>query len=207
LLLLINCYLISGRVAKARPLIERLLVLDPLTPLSQCLRAFADAMEGNFSPAIEAYRRMLEMDPGNPMARLFYVWILVVEGRNDIIATVLEGAPHELNATIPARLTRFLALAAAGNAAGAHACLTTGTDISDVLARAADVLPRLVAQGYALAGMPDRALHWLTVAVDRGFINYPFLAHHDPCFATLRASPAYQALMEVVRERWAAFDG
>jgi hypothetical protein len=65
----------------------------------------------------------------------------------------------------------------------------------------------MVAQGYALADMPDRALQWLTVAVDRGFINYPFLAQHDPCFATLRDLPAFHALMAVVRERWAAFDG
>ena len=69
------------------------------------------------------------------------------------------------------------------------------------------MLPRMVAQGYALAGTPDRALHWLRVAVDRGFINYPFLARHDPCFATLRDSPAYQDLLEVVRGRWAAFEG
>ena len=30
-------------------------------------------------------------------------------------------------------------------------------------------------------------MHWLTIAVDRGFINHPFLARHDPCFETLRS--------------------
>ena len=58
LLLLINCYLISGKVAAARPLIERALAVDPLTPVSRCMPAFADVLEGNFAAAVEPYRQM-----------------------------------------------------------------------------------------------------------------------------------------------------
>ena len=69
----------------------------------------------------------------------------------------------------------------------------------------AELLPRL-AQGYALVGMSEQALHWLTIAVDRGFINYPFLARHDPFFEALRRQPRFQQLMETVRERWERFE-
>jgi TolB-like protein len=202
LLLLTNCYLISGRVAAARPFIERLLAVDPLTPVSRCMRAFADAMDGNFDAAVEPYRQMYEMDPGNPMARLFYVWILVVDGRHQQIGPVLETLPQEVGQTIPARLTSFLAHAAAGEAREAHAAVTAEVE---AVAQAADLFPRLVAQGYALAGMPERALRWLAIAVDRGFINYPFLAHHDPCLAKVRGLPRFQELMKVVHDRWSAF--
>ncbi|HMA25746.1 MAG TPA: hypothetical protein VKP00_17160, partial [Gemmatimonadaceae bacterium] len=41
LLLLSNCYLISGRVSVGRPLIERLVAVDPLTPLTRCMPAWA----------------------------------------------------------------------------------------------------------------------------------------------------------------------
>ena len=83
LLLLINCYLISGKVPTARPLIERALAVDPLTPVTRCMPAFADAMDGNFATTVEPYRQMCEMDPGNPMARLFYVWVLALNHRTD----------------------------------------------------------------------------------------------------------------------------
>lgn len=73
-------------------------------------------------------------------------------------------------------------------------------------AAAADVFPRMLAQGYALAGMPERAMRWIAIAVDRGFINYPFLARYDPCFVSLRAHPQFQQLMEAVRSRWEAFE-
>ena len=64
----------------------------------------------------------------------------------------------------------------------------------------------MIAQGYALARMPEHALRWLALAVDRGFINYPFLAQHDPCFANLRGLPQFQQLMEIVRDRWTRFE-
>ena len=65
---------------------------------------------------------------------------------------------------------------------------------------------RFLAEGYAIAGVPERAMHWLSIAVDRGFINYPFLARYDPCFETLRSDPRFRQLLEAVRERWLSFE-
>lgn len=203
LLLLTNCYLISGFVSAGRPLIARLLAVDPLTPVSRCMGAFADALEGNFAAAVEPYRQMCEMDPGNPMARLFYVWILVLNRRTDATGPVLEAFPPEVRETVPGRLAYFLAHALAANARAAHAAVTEEVEAVDT---AADVFPRMLAQGYALAGMSERALHWFAIAIDRGFINYPFLAQHDPCFARLRSHPRFQQLLAGVRERWTRFE-
>ena len=54
--------------------------------------------------------------------------------------------------------------------------------------------------------MPGRAMHWLGVAVDRGFINHPFLSRHDPFFARYRHDPGFLQLMETVRGRWERFE-
>ena len=48
LLLLSNCYLISGQVPAARRLIDRLVAVDPLTPLTRCMPAWAAILEGDF---------------------------------------------------------------------------------------------------------------------------------------------------------------
>jgi len=202
LLLLTNCYLISGQVPSARPLIERALALDPLTPLTRCMPAFADVMDGNRAAALEPYRQMCAMDPGNPMARLFYVWVLVLNDRLDTAVDVLGSFPPEVRDTIPAQVAAFLVRA--GHAKGGGA-LTSPPEI-DLDATAGDLFPRMLAQGYALAGMPDRAIACLKVAVDRGFINYPFLSEHDPFLESIRAQPAFQRLMDVVRDRWHAFE-
>lgn len=42
----------------------------------------------------------------------------------------------------------------------------------EAVASASDVFPRLLAQGFALAGQTGPALHWLKRAIARGFINF-----------------------------------
>jgi Predicted integral membrane protein len=203
LLLLCNCYLISGQVATVRPLIDRVQALDPLTPLTRCLPGFADASEGNFASAVEPYRQMFEMDPANPMARLFYLWVLVMNGRVDAVAIVSEGFEGGERGSVPARVARFLGHALLRRQQDALACVTT--EVEEVATKS-DVFARFLAEGYALAGVPERAIHWITLAIERGYINYPFLAQYDPCFESLRSDLRFQRLMEAVRERWLSFE-
>ena len=44
------------------------------------------------------------------------------------------------------------------------------------------------------------------VAVDRGIINYLFLARLDPSLEPLRSEPRFLSLMETVRKRWERFE-
>jgi hypothetical protein len=38
-------------------------------------------------------------------------------------------------------------------------------------------------------------MHWLAIAVDRGYINYSFLARYNPCFKALRNDPRFEQLL------------
>jgi len=203
LLLLSNCYLISGQVPASRPLLRRLLAIDPLTPISRCMPAFADLMEGRLAAAVAPYHQMLDMDVTNPMARLFYAWVLILNGRTAEGRSIVAGFPEELRHTLPARVASFLVRAAAREGRTAQALVTAQIE---ALAGATDVFPRLLAQGFALAGLRTPALKWLRVAIGRGFINYPFLAQHDPSLEALRGDARFQRLLVVVRKRWEKFE-
>jgi non-specific serine/threonine protein kinase len=76
----------------------------------------------------------------------------------------------------------------------------------EAIAHATDVFPRFLAEGFALAGARQSAIHWLQVAIDRGFVNYPFLSRHDPAFEALRSDSAFKALLETARHRWERFE-
>ena len=200
--LLSNCYLISGKVAAARPLIARLIEVDPLTPLNRCMPGFADLLEGRFEAAIEPYKQMFAMDAANPMARLFYVWVLVLNRRADDVVRLVDDFPSDVRDTVPGRIAAFLVQALKGQGEDAHALVTTDVE---AVARTTDLFPRILAQGYALAGLDERAIYWLGMAIDRGFINYPFLAHHDPFFKPLRHDPRFTHLLKIVQRRWEQF--
>ena len=102
LLLLCNCYLISegagfAAVDRTSPDAGSADALDSL-PARLCRR-----VGGNLRAGVEPYRQMFEMDPDNPMARLFYAWILALNGRQDSLTTVLEGFQAAERETVPAR--------------------------------------------------------------------------------------------------------
>jgi len=203
LLLLCNCYLISGRVAEARPLIRRLGELDPLTPLTRCMPAFADLLEGELAAAVAPYRQMFVMDCGNPLARLFYAWVLIMNGRVAAAARLARACSPEVRATPPGWILDFLVAAARGRLTPRAARLPSAVRRAG---RGSEMYGRFLAQGFALAGRPREALRWLRLAVGRGFINYPFLARHDPTLAALRGERAWAALLGEVRRRWEAFE-
>jgi TolB-like protein/thioredoxin-like negative regulator of GroEL len=201
-LLLANCYLIAGRVSLARPLIERLVAIDPLTPISRCMPAWADALEGKWEAAIEPYAGMFSMDPANPMARLFYVWVLAANRRDAEARELAASMPLEAVDTVPGRLCAALACALARDLPGLDACVTPRIEEA---ARATDVFPRFLAHAFALAGDRTRALQWLAIAVDRGFVNYPSLSLHDPFFRDMRGDPDFVRLLADVKDRWERF--
>lgn len=204
LLLLSNCYLIAGRVEAGRLLIDRLVSVDPLTPLTRCMPAWASILEGDFASAIEPYRQMFEMDPGNPMARLFYVWVLLLNGRAEMILPILKTFPPEVIQTVPAEIAFFL-----GNTIGNESDETVLPELSEKTRMAAtfnDVFARKLAGAYARANEVEPAMHWLETAVQRGFINYPFLSRLDPFLENLKSEPRFLRLMETVKDRWKNFE-
>lgn len=200
LALLVNCLLISGRVADARPHIEALCRIDPLTPLTRCMPGWADALDGDFESAVGPYREMFEADPENPFGRLFLVYMLAAAGRTDEARDLALATPPPLIATPPGQVLQICASALGGGRPG-----PLPAELAVVMTQASDVLPRMTGQAYAMAGDVAQAVHWTGVAVDRGFINYPFLSEHDPFLSALAGDPAWDALLGEVRARWEAF--
>ena len=202
--LLVNCYLISGRVALARPLIPRVLRLDPLLPVARCLPGWADSLEGKFDEAVGPYQAMYDMDPGNPVGRLFLVWALASAGRDEEAIAIADGYSEEAAHSLPGQVARLFAKGLRGERVDGDGGLSVDAEAA---ANTSDVIPRLLSQAYALCGQTGLSIVWLGRAVERGFINYPYLAHHDTLLAPVREEPGFKAILRDVEQRWQRFDG
>ena len=53
-------------------------------------------------------------------------------------------------------------------------------------------IPMIADFGIALAGMDDKALDWLEISANAGFMNTSFLREHDPFLGRVRGSPRFR---------------
>ncbi|WP_345295580.1 tetratricopeptide repeat protein [Luteimonas vadosa] len=198
--LLCYCYLISGQVSVARALMPQVLAMDPLTQAYQALPAWADVLEGRHRDAVSVYRRLLDREPQSPLLRLFLVWILSINGLTDEVQSTVDGYADSDRDSLSAKVARCFAAACRGSRPQIELSVT-----DRAFANANDLYPRMLAQAHALAGEPAPAIEWLTLAVSRGFINYPYLSTHDPLLTRLQEEASYRDLLQVVHRRWVDF--
>ncbi len=198
--LLAYCLLLTGQETQARPVIDHLLAVDPLTPLTVCLPGMLHAMEGRFEEAVEPYRDMLARDPGNPVARLFCTWALFNAGADDEALAMAAGFERATHDTAPAHVARLYT--------AAHLGTLDGSGLTPPIrerVEAIEMFARSTAEAFAMGGDVERATRWLDVAVDRGFANYPYISKHSPFFRQLPETDALRAVKARIHERWASF--
>ena len=159
-------YIISGKGFAARPMVAKAMEVDPLIPLTQCLPGFSDAfLDGHFDTAIEPHQRMYAMDPDNPMALLFYTFILASNGMTEEASRVIDASSSTAKRTLPGQMALALHFASEGEAQNAADAMTP--ELQAMASASDDLFPRVLGQGYAMIDHKEEAVHWLTMAADR----------------------------------------
>ena len=203
LLALAYCYCLAGRQSSARPLLEDVLQVDPLTPMNYAVRGFMEYLDGRLDLAVDDYRKAFELGRGVPSFSLYYAWTLAHDGQKDEAIKVIELLRTEAGETLLARLGEILHLAMEEDRDGVLAALTPEVQ------RAAGVVEgfsRLLADCCGLVGARAEAIKWLENDVRLGFFNYPFLAS-APLASTLGDDPQFRAILEQTKFLWTHFDG
>lgn len=148
-----------------------------------------------------AARRAVELtERGNPARAIVSWWLAVVNMRDEAVA-VFDDLGAAVPGTWPGSVSLFLGRSLRGDADGAVRHVTPQLEQA---AYENEYLALFLADGYALIGHHEAALRWLRAAVERGFINYPFLAKHDPFLEPLRGHTGFEELMQQVQRRWQA---
>lgn len=202
LMLLAHCLLRTGQTQRARPIIDHVMAVDPLTPLARCFPGYLDAMEGRFDTAVGPYQDMLERDPANPVARLFNVWVLFGAGRDDEAIAVAAGFEGPAEDSTPAHLARLLT--------NAHLGTLEDLPLPKPVAEATEsneMYARHAAEAWAMAGNAERAARWLDHAVALGFVNWPYLTLHSPFLRPVINDPALEPVLARAEQRWKALGG
>lgn len=193
----------GGKGYAVTSMAQRLIEVDPLTPMWQMVPGLVALLSGEFGRALAPFERALTSDPKNPMLRFVHAQILAMDGRVDEAVERLEAMSCGADETFFCRLGRFYGHALRGDKDAALGCV--GEDL-----RSAAIVDMnyawVMAQAYALIDEIPTSLEWLTAAVEKGFINYPLLHHLDPFLQKVRGEPGFARLMQSTRQQWEAFE-
>jgi len=194
---------LSGKGYAVTAMAQRLIDVDPLTPMWQMVPGLVAMLSGEFGRALAPFERALKSDPQNPMLQLVYAQVLALNGRVEEAVALLDALSGVAGDTLFSQLGAFYAHALRGDRQAA--LLAVSKEL--VSGASADLnYAWLMAQAYALINETTSALEWLNIAVERGFINFPLLHHLDPFLDKVRREPGFAQLIESTRERWEAFE-
>jgi tetratricopeptide (TPR) repeat protein len=197
---LTTAYHIVGRNQEALGLAAHMVAADPLNPMSYLMEAAALWGCGRMDDALGAARRSYRLGPDSPQTLMILAWTLAYAGRESELDGLVEGTT--LDRTGPAGLVLLLHACLARRMAEARALLT---EEFEATCRRDPEWSLFLGDCLAALGSHDRAMEWLENAVERGYVNHPFLAEHDPLLASLRGNDRFQRLLERAKAGWESF--
>jgi len=195
--------LLVGKLEEAKILGEKLMQIDPLTPMNRALIGLINFFEGRMALTIDRCAEWLRLEAQNPAALYWYSAALVYDGRKKDALTIVADYINKEWDDIYTKLCLFIKYTAENNSNRIRKIVTGDFELK--LKRSTQNI-FFSAMYFALAGMNDEALKWLEHAVDRGFCNYPFILTQRPVWDEIRGEERFKKLMTRMKYEWEHFD-
>ena len=196
-------YLDVGKLSAAVRVFERYKKADPLNPDNFLFQAASHFYAGQYRLALDQARRWYQTDPTNPAKEYIYAIGLAVNKELDEAFSVID---QSAKATPNNALTKIILLMKYGLLKDKEKAFQEMTpDFQRTCQRDCE-WSYDVARALALLDTRKEALDWLENAVNRGLINYPFIAEGDPFLANIRGEERFKKLMERVKYEWEHFE-
>jgi non-specific serine/threonine protein kinase len=191
-----------GRTAWAMRFAERLIQVDPLTPVNHAAPGYVRLSEGRFDLSLEYQRRWYEMEGKKGVSRFWYAWVLAHNGQFDDARALFQEAATDS----PENVWTKLGLCFLHALDGENDQLLGLADELAPLAETDSEYSLNLAECFSIAGEKERALGWLENSVDRGFINYVLISREDRFLESIRSEPRFVVLLERVKKEWERFE-
>ncbi len=196
-------YVLVGRMNVAVSLADRCIKIDPINPMNYAMKGIIHLFQGQFDLAQKPLLDMHKMVPESSMWQFWKSIVLLYNDRPKESYDFINECIKEPGQDTIAQMAIFLKYVLKGDKNKLSHLLTP--DFIKA-ARKDCQFSWHIATFYSYIGEKDRSLEWLENAVDKGFINYPFLNEHDKLLDNIRNEPRFKKLMERVKHEWENFE-
>jgi len=197
------CLAECGKPLAAEPIVRKLLEIDPLSAMSQFSLGWLHIMAGQFDLALEPFHKAHQMDPGGPLYRFKYAQVLALNHRLNEAYSFIDLIAKDTPQNVFAWLGLFFKYALKGDKTEALQSVTQELKSS---ARWDETWSFYMAKCYALIDEKEEALDWIENAINRGFINHPYLNEYDQFLENIRGEKRFKKLMKKVKYQWENFE-
>jgi serine/threonine protein kinase len=196
-------YILVGRINEAVSLVDRVIKIDPINPLNHAMKGISQFFQGQFNLAKEPLLETFNMLPEGSMWQFWKSIILLYNDRAKETLDFINTNVKEPGQDALAQMAIFLKYVLKGDKNELIPLLTP-----DFIKAVRNDCQFSWHMGtfYSYMEDKDRSLEWLENAIDRGFINYPFLNEHDKLLDNIRGEPRFKKLMERVKHEWENFE-
>jgi eukaryotic-like serine/threonine-protein kinase len=192
-----------GRPSASQSLIVRCEKIDPLNSLrNQTLRGYVDLCDGQFSKALDHFRKRYQSDPESPVNQYSYALTLAYNKAFDEAFSIIDQCAKADPDNAVSKQGLLLKYGLQKDKERAFQLMTS--DFRKTCQRDLEWSYN-IARAFALLDEKKEALDWLENAVNRGYINYPFTDKIDRFLANLRGEERFKKLMDRVKYEWEHF--
>lgn len=189
----------TGQIEEANPLVERLLWIDPFSPLAHMAAGWIEFMSGRFEGASTCCRRSSELGPSS-LADFLWTLAMLYDGRTDEALAQIQ-----LFTDMKFFLDRVMLMYLYSHLDRQSEAVELVTADVETTARRDPQWSWHLAAGYAAIGHDQPALDWLENAVGKGFSNYRMLSEYDPYLARLHNSERFKSIIKRARHARESF--
>jgi TolB-like protein/Tfp pilus assembly protein PilF len=193
----------AGKPSAALALLERFKKADPLNPDIYLFQGWSYRYDGQFGLALEQFHKWYQSDPENPIKEFFYALNLAYNKAFEEAFSIIEKCAKADPNNAVSKFGLLLKYGLQKDRENAFQIMTP--DFRKTCQRDCE-WSYYVAGAFALLDEKKEALDWLENAVNRGFINYPFINNYDFFLDNIRGEPRFKKLMERVKYEWEHFE-
>ena len=196
-------YIMTGKFEVVYPMINLAMKVDPINPWHYMSMGGADYFSGQFISAVENCSKAYNMQPENPMTTFWYAISLAYVKRYKEAIAIVEKHLKNPDRDNMTQQAHFLKLILTRDMEG-----ISQLSSEDFFSKCKKDLQHSYhnASFYAFLDQKESAFEWLENAVNRGFINYPFMNEIDPFLENIRGEPRFKKLMQRVKKEWESFE-
>jgi len=191
-----------GKKSPGIPLIERFKQVEPLSPYNYAMQGFLYLYEGQYGLALEEFQKEYQLNPKAPNAQFNYALILTYNKELAKAYSIIDESAEKTPNNV---LTKFCILLKFGLLKNKEKAFQEMTPDFQKTCKRDPGWSYNVAIMLSLLDEKKEALNWLENAVNRGFINYPWLKR-EPFIENIRGEEQFKKLMERIKKEWDEFE-